>query len=67
MKNCEGKQDNDAFAGGMQDWNYVNTNCFEITIELGCVKYPKSENMPPFWDANKYSLLVFIGQVRLSK
>ncbi len=24
----------------MQDWNYINTNCFEVTIELGCYKYP---------------------------
>ncbi len=53
------------FSGGMQDWNYLNTNCFEITIELGCVKYPKGEALPPYWEANKYPLLVFIGQVFL--
>lgn len=25
---------------GMQDWNYYYKDCFELTIELGCCKYP---------------------------
>lgn len=25
---------------GMQDWDYVDNDCFELTIELGCCKYP---------------------------
>ena len=25
---------------GMQDWSYVDMDCFEVTIELGCCKYP---------------------------
>lgn len=47
----------------MQDWNYLHSNCFEITVELGCVKYPPANELPQYWAANKYSLLVFIGQV----
>ncbi|OWF53104.1 carboxypeptidase D-like isoform X2 [Mizuhopecten yessoensis] len=50
-------------AGGMQDWNYAFTNCLEITLELGCIKYPMAVNLPQYWDANKYALLVFMGQV----
>ncbi|XP_033747517.1 carboxypeptidase D-like isoform X2 [Pecten maximus] len=50
-------------AGGMQDWNYAFTNCFEITLELGCIKYPMAVNLPQYWSANKYALLVFMGQV----
>ena len=53
-------------SGGMQDYNYVHSNCFEITLELGCVKYPQAVELPKFWDANKYPMLVFMGQVRHS-
>ncbi|KAH3886675.1 hypothetical protein DPMN_010688, partial [Dreissena polymorpha] len=50
-------------SGGMQDYNYVHTNCFEITIEMGCVKYPPAAALSGFWVANKFPLLVFMGQV----
>uniref|UniRef100_A0A671KXV9 Carboxypeptidase D-like n=1 Tax=Sinocyclocheilus anshuiensis TaxID=1608454 RepID=A0A671KXV9_9TELE len=49
--------------GGMQDWNYVNSNCFEVTIELGCYKYPPAADLPNYWEKNRRSLLQFIHQV----
>lgn len=49
--------------GGMQDWNYLNTNCFEVTIELGCVKYPMAKELPKYWEQNRRALLQFIHQV----
>ncbi|KAG8002060.1 Carboxypeptidase D [Nibea albiflora] len=49
--------------GGMQDWNYLNTNCFEVTIELGCVKYPMAKELPTYWEQNRRALLQFIHQV----
>ncbi|OCT91125.1 hypothetical protein XELAEV_18014180mg [Xenopus laevis] len=51
--------------GGMQDWNYLNTNCFEVTIELGCVKYPMAAELPAYWRSNRRSLLQFIKQVHI--
>ena len=47
----------------MQDYNYVKTNCFEITLELGCNKFPVDDLLSGFWDANKYPLIVYMGQV----
>lgn len=52
-------------AGGMQDWNYLNTNDFEITLELGCIKYPESKNLPTFWQENKESLLKYMEAVHI--
>ncbi|XP_069883506.1 carboxypeptidase D [Dipodomys merriami] len=49
--------------GGMQDWNYLQTNCFEVTIELGCVKYPFEKDLPNFWEQNRRSLIQFMKQV----
>lgn len=49
--------------GGMQDWNYLNTNCFEVTLELGCVKYPMAKELPKYWEQNRRALLQFMQQV----
>ena len=29
----------------MQDWNYLHTNDFELTLEIGCYKYPPHEQV----------------------
>nr|XP_039254001.1 carboxypeptidase D-like [Styela clava] len=50
-------------AGGMQDWNYVNTNCFEITLELGCMKYPWHKDLETYWKDNKNALVDFMDEV----
>ncbi|KAL3108442.1 hypothetical protein niasHT_015364 [Heterodera trifolii] len=47
-------------AGGMQDFNYLSTNAFEITLELSCEKMPAPERLPQFWVDNKLALLEFI-------
>eukprot|EP00066_Takifugu_rubripes_P017490 XP_011606756.1 PREDICTED: LOW QUALITY PROTEIN: carboxypeptidase D [Takifugu rubripes] len=52
-------------AGGMQDWNYLNTNCFEVTIELGCVKYPNAMELPKYWEQNRRALVQFLHQVHI--
>lgn len=49
--------------GGMQDWNYVSAGCFEITIELGCEKFPSATELPRIWDENREALLRYIEQV----
>ena len=46
--------------GGMEDFNYVHSNCFEITMELSCCKYPKAKQLQSEWGLNKESLLQFM-------
>ncbi len=49
--------------GGMQDWNYLHTSDFEITLEIGCFKYPPHEQLDAFWKENREALLVFMERV----
>ena len=49
--------------GGQQDWNYHQCNCFELTIELGCRKYPPSAKLAEYWRSNLDSIIRFINAV----
>ncbi|KRY77223.1 Carboxypeptidase -like protein [Trichinella pseudospiralis] len=53
-------------SGGMQDWNYLHTNNFELTIEMNCYKYPFASTLQSYWNDHKYSLLLFINEVHSS-
>lgn len=48
---------------GMADFNYLHTNCFEITVEVGCEKFPLEEELYSIWHENRESLLNFIEMV----
>ena len=51
----------------MQDFNYVHSNCFEITIELTCCKYPDRSTLVTEWENNKESMLKYMEAVHLGK
>jgi len=51
--------------GGMQDFNYVHSNCFEVTFELSCCKFPNASVLPVEWANNKESLLSFMEAVHM--
>ena len=45
--------------GGMEDYNYLYGDCFEITIELTCCKYPEASKLKDEWENNKNALWEF--------
>ncbi|MCP9265496.1 Carboxypeptidase E [Dirofilaria immitis] len=52
-------------SGGMQDFNYLATNAFEITLELSCEKFPDSSLLPKLWEDNKEALIDFIKKAHI--
>lgn len=50
-------------AGGMEDYNYIHSNCFEITVELSCIKYPSASTLRSEWTDNRESLLLYMEEV----
>lgn len=47
----------------MQDFNYLATNCMELTIEVSCIKYPLASKLPPYHHANLPPLLALMWEV----
>lgn len=46
--------------GGMQDFNYIHGDCFEITLELTCCKYPPASKIAEEWENNQEALISYI-------
>uniref|UniRef100_A0A673CW37 Inactive carboxypeptidase-like protein X2 n=1 Tax=Sphaeramia orbicularis TaxID=375764 RepID=A0A673CW37_9TELE len=49
--------------GSMNDFSYLHTNCFELSMYVGCDKFPHESELPEEWENNRESLLVFMEQV----
>ncbi|KAM9378008.1 putative carboxypeptidase X1 [Phaethornis superciliosus] len=49
--------------GSMNDFSYLHTNCFEITVELSCDKFPHASELPDEWENNREALLLYMEQV----
>eukprot|EP00112_Aurelia_sp_Birch-Aquarium-sp1_P017416 Seg4035.2 transcript_id=Seg4035.2/GoldUCD/mRNA.D3Y31 product="Carboxypeptidase D" protein_id=Seg4035.2/GoldUCD/D3Y31 len=50
-----------SISGGMQDYNYVIRNCMEVTIELGCNKFPGVSGLARAWEQNRKALVSYLS------
>ncbi|XP_055506686.1 carboxypeptidase M-like [Leucoraja erinacea] len=53
------------FEGGMQDYNYIVGQCFELTVELSCCKNPAASELETFWNESHISLINLFQLVHL--
>ncbi|XP_056319147.1 inactive carboxypeptidase-like protein X2 isoform X2 [Danio aesculapii] len=49
--------------GSMDDFSYLHTNCFELSVFLGCDKFPHQSELLREWEHNREALLTFMAQV----
>lgn len=52
-----------ASRAAINDFSYLHTNCLELSIYLGCDKFPHESELPQEWENNKEALLTFMEQV----
>jgi len=53
-------------SGGMQDFNYLFTNCLEITLELSCVKKPLAKMLQTEWENNREAMIAYLEVAKKS-
>jgi len=51
--------------GGMQDWNYLQEQTMELTLEISEPKTPSASELPRIYQQNKQSILEFIRATAL--
>lgn len=49
--------------GGMQDWSYLKGGTYELTMEVGCYKFPEASELSQYWTDNREPLIKYIEQV----
>ncbi|XP_051896717.1 inactive carboxypeptidase-like protein X2 [Pristis pectinata] len=49
--------------GTMNDFCYLHTNCFQLSIYVGCDKFPHKSELPKEWEDNQEALLHFMEQI----
>nr|XP_023834197.1 inactive carboxypeptidase-like protein X2 [Salvelinus alpinus] len=49
--------------GSMNDFSYLHTNCLELSMFLGCDKFPHQTELVIEWEKNREAMLTFMEQV----
>ena len=52
-----------AISGGMQDWNYLWENSFDITLEQNVDKWPNSNELESLWEDHREPLLIYMEEI----
>ena len=52
-----------AVFGGLQDWSYLWTKAFDITLEQNEVKWPNQNQLPGLWDENREAMISYIERI----
>jgi len=50
--------------GTLQDWVYYATDCLDVTLEIGDIKWPAATQLDDVWDDNRESLLHYVKAAR---
>uniref|UniRef100_A0A8C7GTV0 Peptidase M14 domain-containing protein n=1 Tax=Oncorhynchus kisutch TaxID=8019 RepID=A0A8C7GTV0_ONCKI len=50
--------------GSMNDFSYLHTNCLELSVFLGCDKFPHQSELVIEWEKNREAMLTFMEQVQ---
>ncbi|RVE68463.1 hypothetical protein OJAV_G00092040 [Oryzias javanicus] len=50
-------------SGSMNDFSYLHTNCLELSVFLGCDKFPHQSELANEWEKNREAMLTFMEQV----
>ncbi|KAM9743208.1 inactive carboxypeptidase-like protein X2 isoform 2-T2 [Menidia menidia] len=50
-------------SGSMNDFSYLHTNCLELSVFLGCDKFPHRSELAQEWEKNREAMLTFMEQV----
>ncbi|XP_078421659.1 inactive carboxypeptidase-like protein X2 isoform X2 [Cetorhinus maximus] len=49
--------------GTINDFSYLHTNCFQLSIYVGCDKFPHESELTKEWQNNQEALLYFMEQI----
>ncbi|XP_029619356.1 adipocyte enhancer-binding protein 1 isoform X4 [Salmo trutta] len=49
--------------GSMNDFSYLHTNCLELSVFLGCDKFPHQTELVIEWEKNREAMLTFMEQL----
>ncbi|XP_038641148.1 inactive carboxypeptidase-like protein X2 [Scyliorhinus canicula] len=50
-------------SGTINDFSYLHTNCFQLSIYVGCDKFPHESELAKEWENSQEAMLFFMEQV----